>query len=40
MPDLGNETVDFQYYTWQITNWKDLEYRTISPEFEAGGWKW
>ncbi|CAG8477220.1 23929_t:CDS:10 [Racocetra persica] len=40
MIDLGYEIVDFQYNTWQITNWRSLEKRTTGPEFEAGGWKW
>ncbi|CAG8845599.1 35450_t:CDS:2, partial [Racocetra persica] len=37
---LDYEIEEFQYYTWQITGWKDLEPRTTSPEFEVGNWKW
>ncbi|CAG8581315.1 9289_t:CDS:10, partial [Cetraspora pellucida] len=40
MPNLDYEIEDFQYYTWRITDWKELEKRTTSPEFDAGNWKW
>ncbi|CAG8496942.1 5449_t:CDS:10, partial [Scutellospora calospora] len=40
MPDFYHKIKDFQYYTWHITDWKNLEKRVKSPEFEAGGWKW
>ncbi|RIB26138.1 hypothetical protein C2G38_2164167 [Gigaspora rosea] len=40
MPDLGHTIKDFQYYTWHVTDWKNLERKLTSPEFEAGGWKW
>ncbi|CAG8823867.1 10336_t:CDS:2, partial [Racocetra persica] len=40
MPDLGHEIEDFQYHTWNVINWKNLEKRITGPEFEAGGWKW
>jgi ubiquitin carboxyl-terminal hydrolase 7 len=40
MPDLGQEIEDFKYYTWHVTNWKNLEKRIMGPEFETGGWKW
>ncbi|CAG8593470.1 11520_t:CDS:2, partial [Scutellospora calospora] len=40
IPNLGYEIEDDKYHTWQITNWRSLGYRTIGPEFEAGGWKW
>ncbi|CAG8472795.1 3742_t:CDS:10, partial [Cetraspora pellucida] len=40
MPDLGHEIEEFQYHTWNVINWKNLENRIIGPEFEAGGWKW
>ncbi|KAF0549637.1 putative ubiquitin-specific processing protease 21 [Gigaspora margarita] len=40
MPNLGYEIEDFQYHTWRITSWGNLEKRITGPEFEAGGWKW
>ncbi|CAG8659917.1 6124_t:CDS:10, partial [Dentiscutata heterogama] len=40
MPNLGYEIEDFQSYTWQITNWKDLEKEVRSPKFKAGGCNW
>ncbi|CAG8667385.1 8986_t:CDS:10, partial [Cetraspora pellucida] len=40
MPDPGYEIEDFQYHTWNITNWRSLDKRITGPEFEAGGWKW
>lgn len=40
MPDLGHEVKDFQVFTWRLTNWKKLEKKITSPEFECGGHKW
>ncbi|RIB08233.1 hypothetical protein C2G38_2252143 [Gigaspora rosea] len=40
MPHLGYEVEDFQFYTWNITGWSDLEGKVTSPEFVAGGWRW
>ncbi|KAG2058769.1 cysteine proteinase [Suillus hirtellus] len=40
MPDLGHDFKDFQVCTWQINNWKKLEKRLTSPDFECGGHKW
>ncbi|CAG8473227.1 8493_t:CDS:10 [Acaulospora morrowiae] len=40
MPDLSYEIEDFQYSTWQINGWRNLEKRMTGPEFDAGGWKW
>ncbi|CAG8648916.1 25670_t:CDS:2, partial [Racocetra persica] len=40
MPNLGYEIEDFQYYTWQITGWRNLDAMVTSPEFIAGGWRW
>jgi ubiquitin carboxyl-terminal hydrolase 7 len=40
MPDLGHDVKDFQVYTWRINNWKKLEKRLTSPDFECGGHKW
>ncbi|CAG8710047.1 16353_t:CDS:2, partial [Racocetra fulgida] len=40
MPNLGYEIEDFQHYTWQITGWRNLDARVISPEFIAGGCRW
>ncbi|CAG8611802.1 26054_t:CDS:10 [Gigaspora margarita] len=40
MPNLGYEIKDFQYHTWNVTNWNNLPERLLGPEFEVGGWKW
>ncbi|CAG8515001.1 708_t:CDS:10, partial [Scutellospora calospora] len=40
MPDLNHKIKDFQYHTWHITDWKNLENRVFGPEFKAGGWNW
>ncbi|KAF0502407.1 cysteine proteinase [Gigaspora margarita] len=40
MPNLGFEVEDFQSYTWQITGWRDLEKKVMSPKFKAGGRNW
>ncbi|CAG8547902.1 1093_t:CDS:2, partial [Scutellospora calospora] len=40
MPQLGYEVEDFQYYTWEITNWTNLDNYVTSPEFFAGGLRW
>ncbi|KAI0780819.1 cysteine proteinase [Trametes elegans] len=40
MPDLGHEVKDFKVYTWRLNNWKKLEKKITSPEFECGGHKW
>ncbi|CAL1704393.1 unnamed protein product [Somion occarium] len=40
MPDLGHEVKDFKVFTWQLNNWKKLEKKITSPEFECGGHKW
>ena len=40
MPDLGHEVKDFAVYTWRLTNWRKLEKKLTSPEFECGGHRW
>ncbi|CAG8517641.1 10388_t:CDS:2 [Dentiscutata heterogama] len=40
MPNLGHKIKDFQYYTWNVTNWNNLPEKLMGPEFEAGGLKW
>ncbi|OSC99045.1 cysteine proteinase [Trametes coccinea BRFM310] len=40
MPDLGHEVKDFKVFTWRLTNWKKLEKKLTSPEFECGGHRW
>jgi len=40
MPDLGHDIKDFQVYTWHLENWKKLDKKLTSPEFECGGHKW
>ncbi|KAF5357773.1 hypothetical protein D9756_001634 [Leucocoprinus leucothites] len=40
MPDLGHDVKDFKVFTWKLTNWKKLEKKLTSPEFDCGGHKW
>lgn len=40
MPDLGHEVKDFQVFSWRLPNWKKLEKKLTSPDFECGGHKW
>ncbi|KIP09627.1 hypothetical protein PHLGIDRAFT_86496 [Phlebiopsis gigantea 11061_1 CR5-6] len=40
MPDLGHEVKEFMVYHWTINNWKKLEKKITSQEFECGGHKW
>ncbi|CAG8589347.1 42346_t:CDS:10 [Gigaspora margarita] len=40
MQHLDYEVEDFQFYTWNITGWRNLEGEVASPEFVAGGWRW
>lgn len=40
LPDLGHDVKDFQVYTWRLSNWKKLEKKLTSPEFDCGGHKW
>lgn len=40
MPDLGHDVKDFTVYTWRLNNWKKLEKKLTSPEFDCGGHKW
>lgn len=40
MPDLGHEIKDVHVYNWRLTNWKKLEKKITSPEFECGGHRW
>jgi len=40
MPDLGHDVKDFQVFTWHLNNWKKLDKKLTSPEFDCGGHKW
>jgi ubiquitin carboxyl-terminal hydrolase 7 len=40
MPDLGHDVKDFKVFTWPLSNWKKLEKKLTSPEFECGGHRW
>ncbi|KAJ7046714.1 hypothetical protein C8F04DRAFT_1307881 [Mycena alexandri] len=40
MPELGHDVQDFQVYTWRLNNWKKLDKKLTSDEFECGGHKW
>jgi ubiquitin carboxyl-terminal hydrolase 7 len=40
MPDLGHDIKDFKMFSWRLTNWKKLDKKLTSPEFECGGHRW
>ncbi|KAF8509282.1 hypothetical protein JB92DRAFT_2947613 [Gautieria morchelliformis] len=40
MPDLGHEVEDFKVFTWSLTNWRKLDKKLTSPEFDCGGHRW
>jgi ubiquitin carboxyl-terminal hydrolase 7 len=40
MPELGHDVKDFQVSTWRLNNWKKLDKKLTSDEFECGGHKW
>jgi ubiquitin carboxyl-terminal hydrolase 7 len=40
LPDLGHDVKEFQVYNWPLHNWKKLEKKLTSPEFDCGGHKW
>jgi ubiquitin carboxyl-terminal hydrolase 7 len=40
MPELHEEVEDFAVYTWNLQNWKKLENKMTSPEFQCGGHSW
>ncbi|TFY70399.1 hypothetical protein EVG20_g2597 [Dentipellis fragilis] len=40
MPDLGHDVKEFTVYTWKLKDWKKLDKKLTSPEFECGGHKW
>ncbi|RPD80183.1 cysteine proteinase [Lentinus tigrinus ALCF2SS1-7] len=40
MPDLGHDVKEFKVFTWKLTNWKKLDKKITSPEFECGGHRW
>jgi hypothetical protein len=40
MPELDHEINDFQVFKWRLTNWKNLDKKLLSDQFECGGHKW
>src|ERR1700731_2140901 len=40
MPGFGYDVKEFKVYTWRLTNWKKLDKKLTSPEFECGGHRW
>ncbi|KAG2020400.1 ubiquitin carboxyl-terminal hydrolase 5 [Coprinopsis cinerea AmutBmut pab1-1] len=40
LPDLGHDVKDFKVFTWRLENWRQLDKKLTSPEFECGGHKW
>ncbi|CAO3672198.1 unnamed protein product [Umbelopsis vinacea] len=40
LPDLELEVDSFAVFHWDIDDWRGLEKRTHSPEFDIGGYKW
>jgi ubiquitin carboxyl-terminal hydrolase 7 len=37
---VEEEILDYSVHHWEISNWSQLEERTLGPVFEAGGHKW
>ena len=40
LPDLGHDVTEFQAFHWKLKNWKNLDKKLTSPEFDCGGYKW
>ncbi|KAF9649103.1 hypothetical protein BDM02DRAFT_3167185 [Thelephora ganbajun] len=40
MPDLGYNVKELQVFHWKLQDWKKLEKKLTSPEFDCGGHKW
>lgn len=40
LPDLGHDVKDFKVFTWRLKNWRKLDKKLTSEEFECGGHKW
>lgn len=40
LPDLGHDVKDLKVFSWTLKNWKKLEKKLTSPEFECGGHRW
>ena len=40
LPDLGHDMKDLKVFSWTLKNWKKLEKKLTSPEFECGGHRW
>jgi len=40
MPDLGHEVKDFKVFSWRLSNWRKLEKKITSSEFDCGGHRW
>jgi ubiquitin carboxyl-terminal hydrolase 7 len=40
MPELGHDIKDFKVFSWRLINWKKLDKKLTSPEFECGGHRW
>ncbi|TFK29868.1 ubiquitin carboxyl-terminal hydrolase 5 [Coprinopsis marcescibilis] len=40
LPDLGHDVKDFKVFSWRLNNWRKLEKKLTSQDFECGGHKW
>ncbi|KIY70003.1 ubiquitin carboxyl-terminal hydrolase 5 [Cylindrobasidium torrendii FP15055 ss-10] len=40
LPDMGYDVKDFQVFQWRLNNWRKLDKKLTSPEFECGGHRW
>ncbi|KII89207.1 hypothetical protein PLICRDRAFT_599629 [Plicaturopsis crispa FD-325 SS-3] len=40
LPEQGYDVKDFQVFTWKLHDWKKLEKKLTSPEFQCGGHTW
>lgn len=40
LSDMGEETEDFTVFTWPLKDYRSMDKKALSPEFECGGHKW
>jgi hypothetical protein len=40
IPDRTHEAIEVKKFQWDITNWNELEARTVSQEYQCGGHTW
>ena len=40
LPPPNHDVKEFQVFHWKLRDWKELERKLTSPEFDCGGYKW